>query len=246
MATCEALMERLGFDCRLVGEQTLCVATPFTFVDGEPISFYVNEGQDSVSISDNADTLAHFQSRGYDISDRKKWKRFRQAVEGFDLELRDSGEIRGSASLTAQRHLVVSYMKALFAIAEIERDLEGLTQDEDNYVTEVEFYLRAWKPDAALTLRPSLVGNSGRTHLFDFQLAEDLVEAARPDGRTTGSVLRKSIDILSAGFNKRIYVIIDDREEREKAAVETAILSATVSVLPYTHLINQAGRLSVQ
>src|SRR5262245_35997308 len=96
--SCDGLLERLGFECREVGNETISVGTPFVFADGEPINFYLVDRQGKVSISDNADTLMHLAGVGIDISDRRRWTGIRQIMDSFGIELTEWGEITSSAS----------------------------------------------------------------------------------------------------------------------------------------------------
>src|SRR5438876_11516751 len=111
MATCEGLIKRVGFECRVVGNDTLHISTPFTFVDGEPIAFYLDDTGASVRISDNSDTLAHFAAIGYDISDRKRWRSIKQTVEAFGLTMLDTGEIVCSDAKQVDDSLVTRYIR---------------------------------------------------------------------------------------------------------------------------------------
>ena len=79
------LADRLGYECRLVGDATIHVSTPFIFADGEPISFYIEDHGRDITVFDNADTLMHLSGIGLDISDRKRWKGIRQIFSSFGL-----------------------------------------------------------------------------------------------------------------------------------------------------------------
>lgn len=246
MATCEGLMNRLGFDCYVVSAQTIGVSTPFTFSDGEPIGFYLDETATIVRVSDNADTLAHFATIGFDISDRKRWRGIKQTVEAFGLQLLDTGEIVGSGPSANEQDLVTRYMGAMLAVVDWEREYLGLSEELEGFIQEVELYLRAWKPNAELNHYPSVAGHSGRLHTFHFEFERQLMDAARPHGIRTGSILRKAADVINTGDKRKIVVVMDDRQDVERAKVETDILSTMVSVLPFTRLAAQVGNLNPQ
>lgn len=237
---CDDLLQRLGFECRVVKNNTVAVGTPFAFADGEPIGFYLHDAGDSVVISDNADTLAHLAGVGMDVADKRTWRGVKQSADDYGFELRDNGEISGKASKTHETSLITRYISAILSIVEQEKELLGLTEEQSQYISEVEMYLRA-TTKTPLAILPSVKGHSGRTHQFHFQRDGELVEAARPHGGRTGSVLRKSLDVLNSGTVKNILVVMDDREDPERAKVETDILSTSVSVLAFTRLMEQAG-----
>lgn len=119
----------------------------------------------------------------------------------------------------------------------LQRREEGL---QSQYIAEVEMYLKA-TTSTPLVLLPTVKGHSGKPHQFHFQRDGELVEAARPHGGRTGSILRKSLDVLNAGQIRNILVVMDDRDDPERAKVETDILCTSVSVLPFTRLMQQAG-----
>lgn len=216
----------------------LAVTTPFAFADGDPIGFYLVESMDGgVSISDNADTLAHFASIGVDISDRKKWRTIRQSVEQFGLRLLDSGEIVGELPAQNERTLFSNYVGAMMAVSGWEREYLGEGEELQELLDEVEFYLRAWRPREELQRDPTAIGHSRRPWTFHFQLGDQLIDAARPHGNRTGAILRKAADLRNAGEPRPIMVIMDDREDAERARVETDILTALVGVMPMTTLI---------
>lgn len=241
MTTCEGLINRLGFDCRLIGRDTISVSTPFTFVDGVPIGFYLSESNLEIRISDNSETLFHFAAIGYDISERRKWKGIKQIIETFGFTLLDSGEIIGTAPVNQQQSLVTRYLSAMLAVVDFEREYVGIPEEIEQFVQEVEMYLRAWKPNTPPVPHPVLQGHSGRIYKFHFEQDGKLIDAVRPHGLRTGSLLRKAADVLHAGEKREILIVMDNRELPEAATIETDILSTMVSVMPFTSLEQQVG-----
>ena len=239
--SCEQLIQRLGFNCREVGDSVIAVGTPFSFSDGEAIGFYLHERRDEVVVSDNGDTLFHLRGVGFDLSDRRRWRAFRQVAEAHGFELLDSGEITARTSPSNVPQLLARYIAAMLEIVNVEREQLGIPDELDQYVQEVEFYLRAWKPQADLVHLPSIRGISGRLHNFHFDFDGSLVDAARPHSNRTGSILRKVADIGLGGNQRRILVVMDDREDPERARVEAEILTSMVSVMPFLQLARNAG-----
>jgi hypothetical protein len=238
---CEGLLKRLGFHCRLVAENTIAVGTPFHFCDGEPIGFYLDERGNEVRLSDNSDTLFHMSSIGMDISDRRAWRGVRQIVSSFGFELLETGEIVGNGLLERQQQLITKYIGAMLAVADLEREHLGLSEEMETYIKEVEMYLKAWKPNASFSYYPAAQGHSGRLHTFHFEFDAKLVDAAKPHSGRTGSILRKAADVINSGDKRSIMVVMDDREDVERANVETDILSTMVSVMSFTRLAGQSS-----
>jgi hypothetical protein len=235
--TCEALFARMGFECRQRSAGVYRVFTPLTFADGEPIGLYFQEDGTTVRVSDNANTLFHLRGRGIDLDSRKKWKGLTQIVSSFGMKLEESGEVTGLEMADGAAGLVARYLGAMLAIADFERDKIGLGPELSEYIDEVETHLRLWKPTEKLERGVYVTGHSGRVHEFHFKLAEDLIEAARPQSRRTGSILRKAVDVQNSSTPaKKIIVVIDDREDEEQARVEADILGTIANVLPFSRL----------
>lgn len=239
--SCERLAQMLGFECRPLTESLISVATPFSFADGEAIGFYLDDQQTNVVVSDNGDTIFHLRGVGLDLSDRRRWKPIKQIAESHGLELLDSGEIRASAVREASSGLIARYVAAMLDIASMEREQLGMPEEIDRFIQEVEFYLHAWKPQANIIHSPALKGMSGRMHSFNFEFDGTLVDAARPHSGKTGSILRKAADLSLAGVVTPILVIMDDREDVDRARVETDILTSMVSVMALSQLAKNAG-----
>lgn len=234
--TCEGLFSKMGFSCLDRGDGLYLVETPLSFPDGEPISLYFQQRGGSVIISDNADTIFHLHSSGMDLSDRKKWRGLHQIVSSFGMTLRESGEVSGDALAAGAGDLVARYIGAMLAVADLEREHFGISEELSKFLDEVEDRLRALRPQMELVRRVVTTGHSGRRHFFDFRFGDDFIDAARPHSIRTGSILRKAADIQNTENPARVMVIMDDREDPDRAKAETDILSTLVTVLPFTQL----------
>lgn len=244
--SCEGLINRLGYSCREVGEKIIAVETPFSFADGEPINFYIDDSKELVTLHDNADTLAHLMGMGWDITDRRGWKGIKNIVSAFGLELQDDGAIVGKNNRNLEFDLIAKYISAMLAVVDWEREYLGLTEEQIQYVQEVEMCLRASNREAEIILLPCVEGHSGKTHTFHFDFDGMFVDAAKPRGVRTGAILRKAADVINTGNQKKILVVMDDREDVERAKAETDILSTMVSVLQFTVLADQSRGAQTQ
>lgn len=244
--SCEALLNRLGYSCSEVADGTILVTTPFAFADGELISFYLNEDQDQVSVHDNGDTLFHLAGTGWDISTRRKWSSIKNLVGPYGFDLLDSGTIIGKETKSHEQLLITKYVGALLSVADVERERLGLTEDQTQFVSEVEGYLRAANPTSTVDLSPVVGGHSGKSHQFNFSLDGKLVDALRPHGRSTGAELRKVLDVTNTGRDYTFLVVMDDREDPERAKAETDILSTVTAVMQFSDLCKIAPRSYLQ
>lgn len=232
----------MGFSCERVSGGMHFVQTPLTFPDGEPIALYFMSDINSVSVSDNANTISHLSGLGMEMHDRKKWRGVRQIVQGFGMELRESGEISGKALPSQAESLVGRYLSAMLAVADLERQSMVLTEEMGDYLEEVELHLRAWKAGEKVATNAPVRGNSGRTHTFNFKIGEKLlVDVAKPHSGRTGSIMRKSADIQNSEDGSDVLVIMDDRDDPDRAKEETNILSTLVSVMTFKRLMDLSG-----
>lgn len=234
---CDSLFTKLGFSWRVRPDGSYRVCTPFTFTDGEPIGLYLSSRHGLARISDNADTLFHMRSIGLDVSDRRKWRGMGSIVSAFGLTLHDSGEVFGEAEEGGEHTLLASYLGAMLAIAEMEREALCLSPEPETFVDEVGGYLNVWRPNDILLRNVSVRGHSGRSHTFHFMLGPDLIDAARPNSTRTGAILRKVADIRNGPGAGEITVVMDDRGDQERASAESDILGTLVRVLPMSRLI---------
>lgn len=241
--SCEGLIRRLGYECKEVADNILEVDTPFTFPNGEPIHFYLDGNGGDIVVHDNADTLAHLIGMGWDLADRRKWKTLQNTVAAFGFELQETGAIVSRAPHNIETALISNYVAAMLAVVEVEREYLGLSDEQITFVEEVEMYLKASDPKKALVLRPVVIGHSGRSHEFHFELDGALIEAAKPRTQSTGIILRKATDVKNEHGDKRIIVVIDDRQDEERAKAEIDILNNVVQVMRFTALARQ-GQMS--
>lgn len=245
---CENIIESLGFACRPVplvrGEgEAYEVETPLIFRDGECIGFYVVPSSDgSFRITDNGDILAHLHSTDPSLDSRRSWTRLKKAATDEGLELRDSGLIVGEFLDGELENGVAAFLKFASIAAEWEKERHGVHEDVNRFVDEVEAGLRLWKPDLPITREPEVTGSSGKPRPFAFKFGDDYVDAIRPDGRAVGGELRKVMDVLDALEDRKVLVVLDDREAPEKAREEAGIMSNAADVMLYSALERKGGQ----
>lgn len=238
---CDTLFKRMGFHWRQRSDGTYRVFTPFNFEGGEPIGLYLSEGNSIARVSDNANTIFHLRGIGLDVSDRRRWKWIASVVETFNMRLERTGEIVAEGSIESTSALISNYIGAMLALADAERDALYVAPESESYVDEVAGYLGLWRPNDRMVRSVLAKGHSGRDHLFHFKLGEELIDAAKPHSSRTGAILRKAADVQNSQSSASILVVMDDREDPERASAESDILSTLVSVLPMSRLV---GNLS--
>ena len=123
-------------------------------------------------------------------------------------------------------------------VAAWEAENAGISTDVTSLTSEVEIYLREWKPKHEVLLEQPLTGISGRSHSFSFLIDGELIDVVSSAPQSTASEIRKLADIrgIPSQANTHIRVIIDDRDNPERAREEAMILSRFADVWPLTSL----------
>lgn len=247
---CSWLAEVRGFDCRPVtgihGDRGIEVGTPFFYADGTAIVFYVFQQNEHLLFSDNGDALFHLQCQGLDPLKAKRKSILREIVAKHGATITDAGDVRALVPEKNGRYQFAQIISGLLAIAEWEREQTGLSENVRNLADEAECYLRAWKPHASLIKRPGIVGQSKKTHHFDYLLESDFIEVVSPSHMATGAVMRKAGDVLNGPFldDRSILVIVDDREDPAHAEIERQIVGSLVKSMSFSTLIKHAEGMS--
>lgn len=245
---CAWLQHLIEYDCHpcasLHGEPALDVRTPFTWADGEPIGFFVVDQGDTILISDNADTLFHFRGMGMLTGGRRQWQAIRHLAELRGAAMSDQGEIFSVGAKGKAAGLIADFIAGLLAISDYERDNAGALESTTLFADEVEGWLRAWKPQEALTKGVVLRGLSKREHTFDFRLGDRVIAAVQPNPAAIGGLMRKVGDALGGpdADGVELLAVIDDRAAPEKAEEETRIVSSLMKAVPLSKLISAVSR----
>ncbi|QRQ86281.1 DUF1828 domain-containing protein [Cupriavidus oxalaticus] len=243
---CAWLRQNFAYECRQVrtvnGEPALEVGTPFSFADGTAIVFYMVEQGTHTLISDNGDTLAHLSSVGLDPFNRRRESAIRNILAPFGVALEANGEIRAIGASVAGPHVVATYIASLLALASQERGWLGVPEQVNNFADEVEHYLRLWKPAEQIVRHPKAKGISRHEYTFDFLWGNELVDVVTPSHQATGGLMRKLGDVMSApGEPPIVRVIIDDRDDFERAETEKQIIGSMASAMLFSSLTKAAG-----
>lgn len=245
---CEWLHSQAYLNCYTVetinGEQAICVQTHHRWLDNTPLTFYISPYGDKLLISDEGETLFHFNSVGL-LSNKRSWRKVRELLSytQSDVVLEDDGEILCMTTPENAAIALADYTAALCALLCYEQEISQLPTEVVDFADEVEFYLKAWKPNQMLISSPKIKGISGHEYLFDFQLGNQLILAINPTPNAVGSAMRRIGDVLSGGEldNRTILVIVDNRSdqlfEQQKAEEEISIISTLAKAVPFTNLM---------
>jgi len=237
---CELLQSLVRFDCTPIrsinGEDGVEIGTPFSFVDGSAIVIYGFNQNEKTLFSDNGETLMHLASSGISI---KKTSFLRDIVSKFGLTLTDDGDIRILVNNDQSQHALATTISAILAVVEWEREQLGLSENVKNLVEEALLYLQAWKPNSTIKRNQKLKGQSRKEHTFDFHIDNEYIDVISASPIATGASMRKIGDILNSENlgSGVLRVIIDDREDPDRANIEKQILGSMCKAMTFTSLI---------
>ena len=239
---CDNFQELVGMRCSPL-KGAVEVITPFTFSDGGGIEIFAQEMGSQIHFFDDGFTLMHLHSVGIDLGDTKKrWTPLKNIAQAHGVTLSDKGVFQILTPVEKASHGFARIVSTLIGIAAWEREQMGISQDVSMLVDEVAMYLRAWRSKEKLIEKPPTVyGRSRRPLKFDFQFGETFVDAIQPTSQSTGSELRKLLDINE---DIAVMVIVDDRKYAEKARQEIEIIGRVGTAWAMSSLMSmsvQAG-----
>lgn len=239
---CTELIESLGLNCKILpssdGKPIHCISTPFDYFDGDGIHLYAEELDGFVRFFDAGDSLFHVVGSGIKFRDKRSIKPIKKLVEDSGAQLSDEGEISTLAPIKDSKEGFKKVLTAILNVAGWEAENAGISTDVTSLASEVEIYLREWKPGHEFLYEQPLEGISGRPHLFSFLIDGELVDVVSSAPQSTASEIRKLADIrgIPSQAETRIRVIIDDRSNSKRAHEEALILSRFADVWLLTSL----------
>lgn len=244
---CASLIEKIGFQCREVSDNIVNVVTPLSFLDGELASFYViEEGNSNVLITDNFDTIAYLKGRGLPLSDRRRWRSLSNRAENLGFTLSEEGELMAYGNVDDIPRLVARFLRVISEFVDWEMEQESWEPDTGALIDEIEEHLHRRNPNSSIKRDVTVNGKSGYRHSFDLIAGNTLVDASMPSSRSTGPKLRKFLDVgYGPEQEYRTMLVIDDRDDPEKARHEIQIVSNVARAMTFSHLATDEGPLDL-
>lgn len=244
---CLELFNAAGFKCQKLeqehGGPVFHLSTPLKTFDGYGIRLFAEIVGPAIRFFDAGYTIFHMMSSGIQLRDKRALTPIKRLVDAAGAELSDDGEI---SALAMQEHAFDAAGKALSAIMAAtawESENVGLPVDGVTLATEVEFFLRQWKPHATIEKGQKRTGISGREYEFDFLIDGTLVDVVASRPQSTAAKVRKLADITAIPSQEDIpiLIIIDDRADESQAKQEAAILRRFSPTQTFSWLQKQAS-----
>lgn len=241
---CTDILKSIGLNCKILpshdGKSIHCISTPFKYFDGDGIHLYAEELGELTRFFDAGDTLFHVAGSGIKFRDKRALRPIQKLVEEAGADLSEGGEISSLAPTKDSNEGFRKTLAAILNIAGWEAENAGISTDVTSLTSEVEIYLREWKPGHEFLYDQPLAGISGRSHSFSFLIDGELIDVVSSAPQSTASEIRKLADIrgIPSQVDTAIRVIIDDRNNLERARQEAMILSRFADTWLLTRLQN--------
>lgn len=241
---CEWAAALTRYDCHPArgrnGESCLVIGTPFSLPDGSAINLCLVDQGSHILITDDGDTAFQLYSMGFDISHGARMASLREYAKANRLQLTASGELM---SLVRPEHASYGFAQAVTGMIAISLWIADKLQEqpeEVDIVAELQPYVIARNPAAKFVPHPKVKGASRTLHEFDMQHGDDLIDIIGVNANSTGAAMRKAGDVQNGPFadGASPLIIVDDRQEPERAASEIGILSSVTRAMAATTLMH--------
>lgn len=216
------------------------LSLPFQLSDGSVLGVYIMALDSKYMVTDDGTTMFNLSCNDIDLTDRRKWVSLRNIADRYGYHISEAGAIRRAyeeSELPQVTHdilllmaEVVNWEAALHETGDL--DL-SLTMEVEQLLTLM--YHRA--PEKSKEIK----GHHGALYVFDFYVGDTYIDVFKPHPASTGSKLRKVIDLRRSYEDLNVMFVIDDRMEPEKAATEMGIFSGSANSIKLTDLQRKAS-----
>jgi hypothetical protein len=239
------MSEILGFACHPLSDDGLVamIDSPFTYPDGDELPIFIEKIGPQLRFFDDGGALFHLLGRGVTLDDHRKTKFIKNIAEPNQVSLNTLGELETWSTEAEAPAAFARYVSTMLSLAKWESEQLGVFTDLSLFLDEVSVCLRAWKPYAEIKDGPEYTGISGHVYKFHFSVDGEPVLAVNPRHASVSSAAKKLLDIRAADAYKglKIFVIMDDRQDKTSANNEARILDVVGNVMMMSALERNAG-----
>lgn len=248
MLNCEWAQRLSRYACRevtaLSGEPCLEISTPFVVVGGAPVVLYIIDQGTHQLISDNGDTLTHLGAAGVEFGHYSRMRTVRSLLRKYDLNLSERGDIRCLARADTIAFSFAQCISGFVALGRWASEQLDEPVDDQDLAAEAEPYVIARDPSATFERKKTVMGASHTMYKFDMRHGSDLIDVIPPVAQATGGAMRKAGDVQNGVYSDMFtpLVIVDDREDADRAMQEIEILASITRSMSFTALVQSASR----
>ncbi|MCM1500665.1 MAG: DUF1828 domain-containing protein [Clostridium sp.] len=236
-------MKEIGVSCSRLpvsGSEIYCITTPFFHEDGDGIHVFAETIGEHVRFFDDGDTLFHVIGC-ISVKNKRDVLPIRNLVEKTGVILSDIGEIEVLSPKNRLQEGFNKIIRSILMVSDWEKENRMLPEDAISLANEVEIYLSEWKPNMPIKKNEVLTGISGRELKFEFLQDNTYIDVISSTPQASSAEIRKLADVrgVSVHSNTDMMVILDDRQNKERAKEEAAVLSQFADVMMMTVLKNK-------
>jgi hypothetical protein len=171
---------------------------------------------------------------------KNTWRSIANMAETSGMELHETGALQTVVPAKQRTIAMHAALKLGFALAQWEAERLHHKLTDLFFVDEVEMALRAWKPNEKLERSHRVIGSTKKEYTFDLYFGETLVDALRPNARSTAYELRKLLDVQQGIYQREMLVILDNRSDADAAYRERDIIGGIAKAMLFTDLLAKA------
>jgi len=242
---CNRISEILGLTCHPLTDDGLVaiIDSPFRYPDGDELPIFIEKLGPQIRFFDDGGVLLHLLGRGMILDDHRKTKFIKNIAEPNHVSLNDLGELEIWSTEQDAPRAFARYVSTMLSLTKWESEQVGVSTDISLFLDEVAVCLRAWRPRAVITEGPEYKGTSGHIYKFHFSIDGEAVLAVNPRHASVSSAAKKLLDIRAVDVYKdiNIFIIMDDRQDKESASNEARVLGLVGRVMMMSSLERHAG-----
>ncbi|MGE4502478.1 MAG: DUF1828 domain-containing protein [Thiomicrospira sp.] len=223
---CLNTLKLLGFECITLNE-VVVLSSPISFSDGTPMAITLKPHNNGFILSDDGETLFALNANGMPMSDGRKFNYLVEHAKDFNLALNEQGAFFAFTPVEKANGVAANFLAFFNFIADWEKKSLAIGNEESSLIDKVISDLKRRFPSALIEARPDEVyGASGAAYRFDAKMDDRYVGIISAHSTATGAALRKIADLKKSGDDIEMLFILDDYKSRDKAEMESLIISS--------------------
>jgi hypothetical protein len=223
---CLNTLKTLGFECIALNE-VVVLYSPVSFSDGTPMAITLKPHNQGLILSDDGETLFALNANGIPMSDARRFNYLVEHAKDFNLALNEQGAFFVYTPIEKANGVAANFLAFFNFIADWEKKTLAIGNEESSLIDKVIADLKRRFPTAKIEERPTEVyGASGTAYRFDAKMDDRYVGIISAHSTATGSALRKIADLKKSGDDMEMLFILDDYKSRDKAEMESLIISS--------------------
>lgn len=219
------------------------VSLPYHLSDGACLGVYIINQGGGYLVSDDGSTLFKILCNGIDLTDRRRWQPLRSIVSRYGYSLSDTGTIRKEYPIDRIDEILSEVLLMMAEVVNWDISIQE-TGDFDlalhSRVEELLTMIYHKRPET----NKQVIGPHGAKYTFDFYADGLYIDAFKPHPITTGARLRKLLDLGRMDGDMKFMMVIDDRDDPEKAQAEMGIFTS-VATATTVSLLEQRASMAV-